>query len=89
MKIFKYPLEITDEQEVTLPYNSKILSCQMQNELLQLCALVDETTDVFVEKIIRIIGTGNPIDDYDPTNFKFISTVQDTHGLVWHIFLVD
>lgn len=88
MRIFKYPLEITDQQDITLPYNSKILSCQMQGDALQLWALVDEETDVFCEKTIRIIGTGNPINDYDST-FKFISTVQDDRDFVWHIFLID
>lgn len=84
MRIFKYPLEVTDRQTVHLPYNSKILTVQLQHEKLQLWALVDELENLSVPITIAIYGTGNPM----PNNpGDYISTFQ-MHGgsLVFHVF---
>lgn len=82
MKIYKYKLQITDEQVINIPRGSKFLSAQIQHGTLCVWAMVNS----FVEKVdivlFRIHGT-----DHKVTNPKanFIDTVQDG-SLVWHIF---
>lgn len=81
--IWKWPLAVTDVQKISVPKGAQILTAQVQGDTLSVWALGD--TDVETEeRLIRVIGTGNPI----PTNpGKFIATVQlYGGGLVFHIF---
>lgn len=83
MIIYKFPLMITDRQEILLPRNSKVLSVQEQYGDMTIWVLVDPS-DIKVRKAINIVGTGNPILN-DPG--EFIGTVQTNGGsLVWHVF---
>ncbi len=85
MRIWKYPLEITDSQSLKLPLNAKFLSAINQNGIPTLYYLVEP--DVKTKTIeILIIGTGNPISEY-LDKYDFLGTVS-THNdkLVWHIF---
>lgn len=84
--IWKYPLNITDQQTISLPQGAKILSVQLQglvSSQLHLWAEVD-TEQIFEGRVIEIFGTGNPIT---PGRRRYIDTVQ-MHGgaLVWHIY---
>ena len=83
-KIWKFPLEITGEQNVTMPQNARIMSVQAQNRQLFLWVLC-EVENVKVKRKIYIYGTG-----YEVKNSlakKFIDTVQAHKGqLVWHVF---
>ena len=91
--IWKFPLEVTDEQTVMMPKGAEILSAHVQvsvdvdaaHESVCLWALVD--TDAKLQKrVVEIFGTGNPIDIPGVTH-KFIGTVQMRGGsLVWHVF---
>lgn len=89
MIVGKYTLEVTDEQELMLPFGAEILSVQFQKDhnqrdKLRLWALIDDTSTHFQHRKIRIVGTGNPIDEHPG---KFIGTVQEAGGqLIWHIF---
>ena len=84
MKIFKYPLEITDKQSILLPPGSSILSTKEQNGSLCVWALVDETQPSQDEWQFYIIGTGNP---YTIPNYaNYLDTVVMPYGLVWHVF---
>ena len=81
--IYKYPLEITDEQTVSMPIGAQVLSAQMQGNNLCIWALVD--SDNFnCDRRVRIFGTGNTVvlDD----NWKFVGSVQE-RIFVWHIFI--
>lgn len=91
-KIYKYPLELTDFQEVDMPEGAEILSVQTQyapfgsplKEHLCMWAMVDTDKPVQTRRI-RIFGTGNPMT-YEH-ELKFIDTVQmSNHALVWHVF---
>jgi len=84
-KIFKYELEITDEQAIELPMFSQILSVQMQGGKLQLWAIVNPNAQK-MPVYFRIVGTGHELK-FDPEIFNWIATVQDG-ALVWHIFMV-
>ena len=91
--IWKFPLELIDEQDVMMPKGAKILSVHVQvsidvseaHEIVCLWALVDPDAKL-QKRVIEIFGTGNPIDVPGVTH-KFIGTVQMRGGsLVWHVF---
>lgn len=87
--IYKYPLNVTDDQVISLPAGARILSAANVGGWLVLYALVTTDNSVKLEPhVIRIYGTGNPY--YEVSNEqRFIGTVI-THGgaLVWHVFEV-
>ena len=84
MNVYKYELEITDEQTIKLPLCSQMLTIQMQGNKCCLWALVDPTHEL-EERTICIHGTGHQIKDGN--KLKYISTFQIPHlGLVFHSF---
>lgn len=86
MRIWKWPLMITDRQTIEMPSGAKMLTVQMQGERPQLWALCDETNPL-TERKIAIYGTGNPVPD-EPG--QYIATFQSHGGLlVWHVFEED
>lgn len=85
MRIYKYPLEITDEQCLWIPMRSKMISAQMQNGKLCLWAIVNPDAPPMCGHIIRIFGTGHEIVPDGEREMEFIDTVQDGE-LVWHVF---
>ena len=83
MKIWKFPLRVTETQRVAMPAGAEILSVKMQKGQLCLWALVSPERDKEM-CTIEVHGTGNPIG---PGNREYLGTVQD-HALVWHVFKV-
>ncbi len=82
-KIFKYPLEISDKQEVILPKGAEILHANVQNESLFIWALIDPGAETIEEiRDIFIYGTGHPVS---PIAKRYISTVF-MGSLVFHVF---
>jgi len=83
ISIFKYPVNITDEQMVAMPKGAEILSVQVQHGSACLWAMVNtENPNTF--RRINIKGTGHPIHGELGT---FIGTVQFDNGvLVFHVF---
>ncbi len=83
--IWKYPLLVTDRQDVRMPLNAAILSVQMQGETLCLWALVNPVAPL-VLRTFEVFGTGHPIAHSDEIR-KYIGTVQSPgRSLVWHVF---
>lgn len=82
-KIYKFPLNITDSQKISIDWDAKLLSVQMQENALTLWALV-RTTNGTGYKTIRIFGTEHEIPD--GLHLSYIGTVQDSYGGVWHVF---
>jgi hypothetical protein len=81
--IYKYLLEITDEQTVSMPIGAQVLSAQMQGTQLCIWALV--YPDNFnCDRRVRIFGTGNPVTLEG--DWKFVDSVQE-RIFVWHIFI--
>ncbi len=83
-KIFKYELQVTDSQTITMPKGAQIISAQVQNNKPVLWDIVDEfAKDDYT--IINMVGTGHEIK-FDH-GYTFLSTIQ-LHGgmLVFHIF---
>ena len=86
--IYKYELEVTDSQEISLPPSASILSAQVQQGKVCLWVRLYPAELYLADaREIRIYGTGHPIE---PTlNLRFIDTVQLANGsLVFHVFEV-
>lgn len=84
MTIWKYELELTDIQFVSMPFGSRLLSVGNQDGKLCLWALVDPDK-AKVDRQIEVIGTGNPIPKY-AGECDFIGTAIIS-PFVWHVFL--
>ena len=83
MIIWKWELEITDRQELSMPVAARLLDVQMQNGRPCLWASCDENAQR-VQRIIDIYGTGNPMPE-NPG--EYIGTFQVEGGLlVFHVF---
>lgn len=83
--VYKYPLQVADIQEVSLPAGSQILCIKMQDGDVCMWALVnpEETSTETVK--IRCAGTGHPITE----NVEYIDTIMLLDGkLVFHFFKV-
>ena len=81
--IYKYLLEITDEQTVSMPRYAQVLSAQMQGTQLCIWALV-EVGNVNCDRRVRIFGTGNTVKI--DSHWKFVDSVQE-RIFVWHVFV--
>lgn len=82
--IWKFPLRITDSQEIKIPDGAQILSVQVQDGQPCIWALLDETAKTYSRKI-GMFGTGHPM----PKEFagKYIGTYQLRNGdVVFHVF---
>lgn len=82
-RIYKYPLQVTDKQEIELPLTATVLSVQADGDKLFFWALVD-INEKTKPRVFRVIGTGHDIPDFK--FLHYLGTVQ-THGgsLVWHV----
>ena len=87
MKIFKYPLEITDRQEVNIKGLVKVLSVAEQKGNIILYAMVNEESNANYIVVVKIYGTGQEISPSVMDHFKFLGTVSHMGGdLMWHVF---
>lgn len=88
-RIFKYKLLITDEQVLSLPLGSKVLSAIEQYDDVVLYVMVETEVKSERKVVIKIVGTGHPID-FNFQTFKFLNSVS-THGgrLIWHVFFSE
>lgn len=85
--IYKYPLAVTDFQEVLLPIGAEILTVQTQRETACMWALVNPSETQKEARSIEIFGTGHPIGYDMGISRKYISTFQMHSGqLVFHAF---
>ena len=83
MTIWKYKIEITDEQEIAVPEYFHPLTCQIQNGEPYIWAIVDNLKPLKYIKIY-VYGTGNPIPEHLG---NYLDTFQIYDGkLVFHVF---
>lgn len=83
--IFKYPLDVADEQVVALPHGAQILCAQMQHSMPCIWAEVDRQAPVS-QRIFYMYGTGHRV----PTDRvqTYVGTVQLSGGaLVFHVYV--
>lgn len=86
--IYKYPLLLTDKQELLLPVGANLLDVQLQGEQLCLWAIVDTDAQRFHKYIVRIEGTGQGPIPFDHRGAILRRTVQQG-GMVWHVFVMQ
>lgn len=81
--IYKYPIQITDEQEIQMPKDANVFHAGLDaNETPCVWAIVD--TEAPPEPMsILVCGTGNPLR-YEP-DWRVGSFTQGP--FVWHVFL--
>ena len=78
--IWKFELETTDRQTISMPKDALILNINTQGDIPVLYALVN--TDNKVEyRIIEIFGTGHEI----PNGIIYLGTYS-IQSMVWHVF---
>lgn len=83
--IYKYTLNITDEQVIDIPQRGIIRSIQIQGSDIRMWVEVDEDC-LTVDKIklkIKCFGTGH---QFDSENLVYLATVVDNSGMVWHFY---
>ena len=82
--IWKFPLEVMDEQTVPMPDGAKVLSVGLDADgALCVWAVVDPDRPR-VGKSFRIYGTGNPVPA-DLSEVGFLGTVL-MPPFVWHVY---
>lgn len=84
-RVYKWELEITDRQQLSLPRDCKILHVAQQGRELMVWGIVDiELSDDTIPVDFYIVGTGNPVPDQAE---EFIGTaLWDGGVLIWHVF---
>ena len=81
--VYKYPLELTDTQQIEMPDGARLLSVKNQQGTLCLWALVDPHAPM-VKRTIYVLGTGHTRND-EVSAELFVGTVL-MGWLVWHVF---
>lgn len=81
--IWKYEIEITDSQTISLPSQHKIIHFGLDpNQVPCIWAEVNPTNSV-VNVEIRLVGTGHPIDF---NHFSYLGSFNQS-VFVWHIYV--
>ena len=82
MTIWKFPLLVKAEQELSLPRGAQFLCCRLQDATPTIWVLVDDTPGVTKEtRLIHMHGTGHNV----LSDSCYIGTVQ-LNGVVRHYF---
>lgn len=85
--IYKYPLQIANEQRLEMPMGAEILCVQAQGDVPCIWAIVDPAHPV-TERKITIKGTGHRFSP-DESQGTYLGTIQTQNGsLVWHVFIL-
>jgi hypothetical protein len=79
--IWKFQLDLFDEQQIILPVGAKILTAQINQGSICLWAEVEAYAKK-ENRSIFIVGTGHPLPNCVT---KYIATVQ-ADNFVWHIY---
>ena len=81
--IWKYKLEVVDNQIIPMPKDAQILTVQTQNGTPNIWALV-EPGNIIENRAFVIRGTGH---EFGLIDYKYIGTFQISGGqLVFHLF---
>lgn len=78
--IYKYPLQVADEQQIEMPMDAQLLDIQVQNSKIVLWALVN-TDNSMCKRTLIMRGTGHKVGYPGP----YIATIQ-YGALVLHVF---
>ncbi len=81
-QIWKYRMSDSREQLIQMPEGAEVLCVQLQREHPTLWALVNPLASL-EERAILVVGTGWPMP---LDSVRYIGTVYQANGLVWHVF---
>lgn len=82
--VWKYPLQVDDYQQVSLPEGAELLCVKLQKGTPCLWALVDPSIPTRTVHTIRCAGTGHSIA---PEYNKYLGTILIMNDdLVFHFF---
>lgn len=83
--MFRYQLEVTDRQGITLPAAHTLLSVApgRSDYHVDLWAKVTPSSSEDLTRVFRIFGTGHQMPE---TPLEFIGTAVMPDGLVWYVF---
>lgn len=83
--IWKFPLDVADEQTLNMPAGAKILTVQIQFGVPTIWAEVEPSEPKIQQRRIAVFGTGHTIPALKP--LTYIGSVQQDGGnLIWHIY---
>lgn len=82
--IWKYPLQMADKQQVSMPFGAKIRSVAAQGDTVCIWAEVDPSAPKKRERTIYIYGTGHVMPD-DPGTY-IGSFMLHAGALVFHVY---
>jgi hypothetical protein len=85
--IHKYPMPVLMDQVsfLQMPEDAHVLHAGFQDNRLCFWALIDPEQPMR-HHTVRVIGTGQPIDDDVALIADYVGTVQDG-PFVWHVFV--
>lgn len=89
-RIWKFPLQLTDEQSIKAPAMTEWLHVTMQNHVPTIWGLVDHNADT-TEYIVHIFGTGQDVPELlgnTTAADAYLGTAMDD-PFVWHVFVED
>lgn len=85
MIIYKYKLELTEEQEIKMEEGAIILCCKLQYGKPTLWVKADYFHKIY--RTFRFIATGQPVSNFN--KLEYIDTILlDKDNLVFHLFEV-
>ena len=81
-RVFKYHLDDT-QTALDIPKDAEVLDIQLQGDDVMLWAIVPDTVlPAITVRRFQVVLTGETV----PPNSKYIKTLQNRHGYVYHIF---
>jgi hypothetical protein len=91
LAIWKYPLQVTDVQEIELQIGAQILTVMNQREqpCLWVEIVIGEDDAKSEKRTFRIFGTGEPFPDFEGIR-TYVGSFQMRDGLlVFHVYEDD
>ena len=83
-RIYKYPLQLTEQQKINMPTGAKVIHVAVQREAICLWAIVDPDQPV-ESRSFGILGTGQP--DFNPKEMRhLVSVLMSDVTFGWHVF---
>ena len=84
--IWKFQIEVTGEQILSVPKGTKLIACQNQQETIQMWGIVNPDEKGTERRHIRMYTTGQ---HYEKIEGKYLTSVQLRGGnFVAHLFEV-
>jgi len=87
-RIYKYPIPVSDEQIIRLPFGYRIISVQVQGLIPTIWAIVDDEQPMMVDVKVKTFVTGQELPDHHFLNYHGTYQLQGGN-LVYHVFTDD